>query len=273
MTSLEVRAEPWTQGMWSPQENGWATQTVTSRVEFLLDGRSLSELNPVDAKPEPVSVFEVVDATEAVKIMLGEAILPNDFIPDGRIPLLTCECGDPSDGSLTVRFSRTGGMVVWDQWAWEHGGFGTETFPDLPECRFRHEDYTAALHDAGRLAATVGDQASSIVRVPDHIDGVWRWLAKRVRGEMACELDWLDIEVVHPPAEEWGVDLRQLVDAVAVFRDELATAKTRRRHAPIAAPSQRALTAVSRIVASPEAFRLPAETLEAVKWLHARVSQ
>jgi hypothetical protein len=146
--------------------------------------------------------------------MLGEASLPNDFLPEGGLPVLTCECGDPGDGSLTVRLPRTGDTVIWDQWAWEHAaGFGAETFPDLPECRFRLGDYAAALDEASRLVATVGDQASSIIRVPDHGDGSRRWLARRVRGQMACQLDWFDIEVVHPPAEERGVDLRQLVDA------------------------------------------------------------
>jgi hypothetical protein len=114
MTSLAVRAEPWTLGMWAPHEEGWVTQTVTSRVEFLLDGVSLSELNPVDSEPEPVSVFEVADAADAVRTMLGEASLPNDFLPEGRLPVLTCECGDPGDGSLTVRLSRTGDTVIWD---------------------------------------------------------------------------------------------------------------------------------------------------------------
>jgi hypothetical protein len=273
MTSLAVRAEPWALGMWAPHEEGWITQTVTSRVEFVLDGHPLSELKPVDSEPEPVSVFEVTEASEAVRIMLGEVSLPNDFLAEDRLTLLTCECGDPGDGSLTVRLSRTDNTVIWDQWAWEHGyGLDTETFPNLPECRFRLEDYTAALDEASRLAATAGEQASSIIRVPDHSDGIKRWLAKRVRGEMACQLDWLDIEVVHPPAEEQSVDLRQLLDAVAVIRDELATVKTRRRHSPTAAQSQRALAAASQIVASPEAFRLPEETLEAVEWLHARLS-
>jgi hypothetical protein len=273
MTSLAVRVEPWALGMWAPQEEGWVTQTVTSRVEFLLDGRPLSELNPVDSEPEPVSVFEVTEPSEAVRIMLGEASLPNDFLSEDRLTVLTCECGDPGDGSLTVRLSRTDDTVIWDQWAWEHGyGFDTETFPDLPECRFRLQDYTAVLDEASRLSKTVGSQASSIIRAPDHSDGIRRWFAKRVRGEMACQLDWLDIEVIHPPAEERGVDLHQLLDAVSVIRDELGTAKTRRWHAPTTEQSHRALAAASHIMASSESFRLPIETLEAVEWLHSRLS-
>ncbi|GAA1675924.1 hypothetical protein GCM10010977_22090 [Citricoccus zhacaiensis] len=273
MTSLGVRPEPWALGMWAPYDKGWVTQKVVSRIEFLLDGRPLSELNPVDAEPEPVSLFEVTDAANAAKIMLGEASLPNDFLSEDRLTLLTCLCGDPGDGSLTVRLSRTGDELVWDDWAWEHGyGPEVETFPAMPDCRFRFEEYTSVLEKAQQLAEAFGDQASSIIRVPDHGDGIRRSIAKHVRGEMACQLDWLDIEVIHPLGEQQGADLRQLIDAVAAIRDELATAKSRRRHNPSGAQVQRALAAASQVIASPEAFRLPGETLEAVEWLHVHLS-
>lgn len=175
---------------------------MISRIEFLLDGRPLSELNPVDAEPEPVSLFEVTGAANAAKIMLGEASLPNDCLSGDRLTLLTCQCGDPGDGSLTVRLSRTGDELVWDDWAWEHGyGPEVETFPAMPDCRFRFEEYTAVLEKAQQLAEAFGDQASSIIRVPDHGDGIRRSIAKHVRGEMARQLDWLDIEVIHPLSE------------------------------------------------------------------------
>ena len=195
------------------------------------------------------------------------------FPPAGRLPLLVCPCGDPGEGTLTVRLTLTEDIVVWDRWAWESDVVPAEELPDLPECRFRREEYIAAVREAGRLARAIRGQVSSIIRVPRPGDGFFRWIDKRVRGELACQLDWLDLEVVHPPVEDRSPELRRLLGAVTVLRDVLTPEQADRcLPVPGPEPSQQALAAASEILASPEAFRLPAESLEAVEWLRSYLS-
>lgn len=271
MTSLGSRVQPWVD--LSVLRDDWVTCRVESRVDFLVDGRAVSDLNPIDASPERVTVFDLVDTEVANDILLGRAILTEEFPPARRLPLLVCPCGDPGEGTLTVRLTLTEDTVVWDRWAWESDVAPAEELPDLPDCRFRRDEYTAAVRETGRLARTIRGQVSSIIRVPRQGDGILRWIDKRVRGELACQLDWLDLEVVHPPVEDRSPELRRLLDAVTMLRDVLTPAQADRRLPdPGPEPSQRALAAASRILASPEAFRLPAESLEAVEWLHGYLS-
>jgi hypothetical protein len=271
MTSLGSRVQSWVD--LSVLRDDWVTCRVESRVDFLVDGRAVSDLNPIDASPEHVTVFDLVDTEVANDILLGRADLTEGFPPAGWLPLLVCPCGDPGEGTLTVRLTLTEDIVVWDRWAWESDVAPAEELPDLPECRFRRDEYTAAVREAGRLARAIRGQVSSIIRVPRQGDGILRWIDTRIRGELACQLDWLDLEVVHPPVEDRSPELSRLLEAVTVLRDALTPEQAGRRlPAPGSDPSQRALRAASQVLASPEAFRLPEESLEAVEWLHGYIS-
>jgi hypothetical protein len=266
-----MRVQPWVDTFVARDK--WVTRRVESRVEFFLDGRALSEVSAVDAEPERVTVFNLVETNQAIDILLGRASYPDGFPPAGRLPLLICPCGDSSEGTLTVRLSLTEDTVTWDQWEWESGyGDPTERFPDLPPCRFRLEEYVAALTEAGRLSEVARGKATSIIRVRDHGDGIRRGIATRFRGQLAGQLDWLDIEVIHPPVGDRGVELDRLLTAVRSIRDELGPGKAGRRYVPTPEQSQRSLAVASQILDSPEAFRLPEETLEAVEWLRDHLS-
>lgn len=273
MTSLGSRVQPWVVPSTGPDGQAWATCNVESRVDFVVDGRPVSELNPIEASPEHVTVFDLVDNEAAADILLGREVLTEGSPPAGRLPLLVCPCGDPGEGTLTVRVTLTEDTVVWDRWAWESDAAPAEELPDLPDCRFRRDEYTAAVREAGRLARAIRGQVSSSIRVPRPGDGFLRWIDKRVRGELAGQLDWLGLEVLHPAVEDRSPELRRLLEAVTVLRGVLTPEQAGRRlPAPGPGPSQRALSAASQILTSPEAFRLPEESLEAVEWLRSYLS-
>lgn len=271
MTSLEIRVQPWVTPAGGPDMDRWVTRRVEFRVEFVLDGRTVSDLGEADARPNTVTVFDLGDRKRAADVLRGRAALTDSFPPVGRLPLLLCPCGDPGEGTLTVRLSRTADTVTWDQWAWEHDSFPIEWLPDLPECRFPLDEYAAAVEEAGRLAATTEGKATSIIRVANHGDGIVRWIDRRVRGELAQQAEWLDVDVVHPGVEERSPGLGRLLVAVALMRSELAEARSGRRYVPTGDQAQRVVAAASEIVESPEAFRLPGQTLSAVEWLHGHL--
>ncbi|MGW9552697.1 hypothetical protein ACWG8W_16775 [Citricoccus zhacaiensis] len=176
-----------------------------------MDGQAVSDLNPIEASPELVTVFELVDNEDAADILLGREVLTDGFPPAGRLPLLVCPCGEPGEGTLTVRVTLTEDTVVWDRWAWESDVAPAEELPDLPDCRFRRDEYTAAVREAGRLARAIRGQVSSSIRVSRPGDGFLRWIDKRIRGELAGQLDWLELEVVHPAIEDRSLELRRLL--------------------------------------------------------------
>jgi len=271
MTSLEIRVQPWVTLAGGPDMPAWVTRRVESRVEFVLDGRTVSDLGGADDHPETVTVFNLDDKRLAADVLMGRAPLTDWFPPTGRLPLLVCPCGDPGEGTLTVRLSLTKDTVTWDQWAWEHDSFPIERL-SLPECRFRLDEYSAAVAEAGRQSALIEGKPTSIIRVANQGDGITRWLDRRVRGELARQVEWLDIDVVHPGVRERSTELEQLLAAMALMRDELAGAKMNRRFVPAGAQSRRVITAASGIVESPEAFRLPEQTLSAVQWLRDYLS-
>jgi hypothetical protein len=95
--------------------DAWITREVHSRVEFVLDGRAVSEIGGADARPDTVTVFHLNDKRLATDVLMGRAPLTDSFLPAGRLPLLVCPCGDPGEGTLTVRLSLTPDTVTWDQ--------------------------------------------------------------------------------------------------------------------------------------------------------------
>lgn len=272
MTSLEIRVQPWVDTSGSLDTDTWATCNVESRVEFVLDGRTVSDLCGINAIPEQVTLFDVKDRELATDVLMGQRPLPDWFPTAGRIPLLVCPCGDPTEGKLTVRLSFDNDTVIWDQWAWESDYYPVEWLPDLPECRFRLDEYAAAIDEAGRLAVAVRGKASSIIHVKKQGDGIMRWIEKHVRGELACQLDWLDIEVVQPGVDNRGAELNLLLAEVESIRHELAESTPGRRYMPSREQSQRLSEAAGRILGSTEVFRLPAQTHDAVEWLRDRFS-
>jgi len=267
MTSLGVQLVPWADASPLFDDRAWTTCRVTSRVEFTIDGISVTTFSNVDAPPEHVSVFDVAAAQEAVAIMLGITVLDEEFPARERLPLLVCPCGEAGEGVLSVQLTVGSEEVVWNNWAWETDALPPEWFPELPVCRFRLEDYSAIVHEAGRLSEEAKGQASSIVRVRTQGDGVMRWIEKRVRGELAGQLDWIEVESVLPRAGDGDSELDDLLVNLAKLRAELADAERNRKYTPSREEAGRARYFASRVLESPESFRLPLQTLEAVRWI------
>ena len=272
MTSLEIRVQPWVDTSGSLDTDTWATCNVESRVEFVVGGRTVSDLCGINAIPEPVTLFDVKDRELATDVLMGRRPLPDWFPHAGRIPLLVCPCGDPTEGKLTVRLSFDNDTVIWDQWAWESDYYPVEWLPDLPECQFRTDAYAATIDEAGSLSTMIRGKASSVIQVRKHVDGILRWIEKNVRGELACQLDWLDIEVAQPEVDNRSAELSLLVSEVESIRDALAESTRGRRYVPSREQSQRVRAAAGRILGSTEVFRLPAQTHDAVEWLRDRFS-
>lgn len=236
-------------------------------MEFIVDGRTVAELSGIDVDPEHITVFDLVDAGLASDVLMGLAQLTESFPPEGRLPLLVCPCGEPREGALTVRVSLTKDTVTWDQWAWEEDGFPNEWFPSLPACHFSLDEYSAAIDEAARVATAMRGKASSVIRVADHLGGIRHRIMRRARSELAAQVDWLDLEDLQPDAGGASVDLHELLAAVKSIRNELAAATTDRRYLPTLEQSDRVVAAASRILTSPEKFRLPQPTLDALDWL------
>lgn len=274
MTSLQIGLRPWVTPAGGLDADTWITRTVESRIEFSLDGRSVSELARAGDHIETVTIFDLDDKMLAAEVLLGQAVLSDGFPGPGRIPLMLCPCGDPGEGSLTVRLSLTDDTAIWDQWAWEYdyGLAPSEQHPELPACRFPIDPYRAAVNDAGRLATLVGGIPNSIVRVANHGDGIRRWIERRWRGELACQLDWLDVEMVHADSGEIESQLKRILELMIHIRNELAPVQAARRYVPTAEQSELVVKAASEILESPEGFRLPEETRQAVKWLRSQLS-
>ncbi|MGJ9404057.1 hypothetical protein [Arthrobacter sp. KK5.5] len=73
-------------------------------------------------------------------------------------------------------------------------------------------------------------------------------------------------------ASEVVCELGRPLAAMTLMRSELARATAGRRDVPTGEQAQRVVAAASKIVESPEAFRLPRQTLNAVEWLHDHLS-
>ncbi|WP_150117002.1 hypothetical protein [Arthrobacter sp. ERGS1:01] len=241
-------------------------------MEFIVDGRTVTELSGIDVDPEHITVFDLVEAGLAADVLMGRAQLTESFPPEGRLPLLVCPCGEPREGALTVRVSLTKDTVTWDRWAWEEDGFPKEPFPTLPACHFPLDEYSAAIDEAAQVATAMRGKASSIIRVADHPGGMRHRIVRRARSELAAQVDWLDLEILKPDAGGASAGLHELLAAVKSIRNELAAATTDRRYSPTLEQSERVVGAASRILTSPENFRLPQPTLNALDWLRGNLS-
>ena len=147
----------------------WVVREVSNRVDFVLDGRGLSDLveaTEIGRLDYQVTPFELT-TIDARSVMAGEAPF-EEWIPDtSRIPLLVCPCGDLLCGALTVRLSRDINGVEWSEWAWDNYMEAAQPLPSLPVCRFEPTTYEETLRDAERLALTNRDPMTRVrVRQP-----------------------------------------------------------------------------------------------------------
>jgi len=272
MTSLEIRSRPWAGPFAGPAAEEWTTRRVESRVEFIVDGRPVSELGGIDADLEHVTVFDLADVGLAADVLMGRARLTDSaFPPTGRLPLLVCPCGDPREGTLTVRLSLAKDKVTWDQWAWEEDGLRIEWLPALPAYSFRLKDYSAVIDEAARLARMNRGKATSIIRVVKRRGGIKYRRGRRTRDELVGQLDWLDLEALEPEVGESSAGLHELLTMVESIRHELAEATTNPGYVLSQEQVQRAIHAAANIRDSAESFRLPGRTLHAVDWLRGNL--
>lgn len=270
MASLQISVQPWTHSVVGFDRGEWETCHVESRVEFVLDGRAVTELFGFDALSGKVSIFDASDIKLATEVLMGRARLTDYFPPEGRIPLLFCSCGDPGEGAITVRLTMTKDTVTWDQWAWEHDSFPIEWFPHLPAYHFPFDEYEAALYEARQTALKIMGTSSSIIRIASPGQGIMHWLDKRKRGELACQLDLLDIEVIQPAPGLHDTDLRQLINELQTIRTSLSPSLNSRHYEPTQEQGQQVVSSVARILDSAEVFRLPGQTQESLEWLRDR---
>ena len=107
MASLTVRVQPWVLGIHGHHVDGWVTRLVTSRVDFLLDGRALTDLCSIDAEPETVAIFYVVEPADAIQIMLddGKSFATRD------VPVWE-DCGNPDALLQTNRYLLDNGSAT-----------------------------------------------------------------------------------------------------------------------------------------------------------------
>lgn len=269
MNSLGFRVQPW-ETFRASSNNGWIFHEVHSRVELMVDGRGITELSEIDAVPENVTVFDMTESKHAAEVLMGQARLTDYYPPEGRLPLLGCPCGDPGGGVLTVRLSLTKDTVTWDKWAREDEFYPTEWLEHLPAYHFQLDEYAAIIDEARRLADEIAGKVTSMIRVANPGGGISRWIDRGVRGELACRLDWLDIEVVQPEIDERGPKLCQLVDDVKSIQTVLASHRRTRRLGLTQEQSKRVYALASRILDSDEFVWLPGQTRGSVEWLRDR---
>lgn len=245
----------------------WVVREVSNRVDFVLDGFSLSDLveaTEIGGLDYQVTPFELT-YIDARSVMAGEAPF-QEWIPDtSRIPLLVCPCGDLCCGALTVRLSRDTTGVEWSEWAWEDYMDSAEPLPSLPVCHFEPTTYAETLRDAERLALANRDPMTRVrVRQP----GPWWRNSLRIpqeRNDIGARLGWLHTEALIPTVDEADGDYADFLDNLDSAQTLLAGASGRNRrldgHQRAAAID--ALIAVDR---SPHRISLPWETLDAVRW-------
>lgn len=169
-----------------------------------------------------------------------------------------------------MRLSITKDTVIWDQWAWEHDSFPIEWLPHLPAYHFPFDEYEATLDEAGQVALEIMGTASSIIRVASPGQGIRHWLDKRKRGELACQLELLDIEIIQPAPDLQDTDLRQLINEVQGLRTSLGASQSNLRYEPTREQSQQVVSSATKTLDSAEAFRLPGQTQESLEWLWDR---
>lgn len=81
MASLQISVQPWTHSVVGFDRSEWETRHVNSRVEFVLDGRGITDLIDPDALSGYVSIFDASNIKLATEVLMGRDRLTDYFPP------------------------------------------------------------------------------------------------------------------------------------------------------------------------------------------------
>ncbi|MBT9254450.1 hypothetical protein KMZ32_01920 [Phycicoccus sp. MAQZ13P-2] len=255
------------------QRGRWFERTFGQRVEFVLDGRGVSDqfaetdLGRSTRHSSYESLFEAHE--RAVEVLTG-AVPAEDWLEDPtRVPVLMCPCGDLECGALTVALEVGDRHVTWRRWAWENGHEPLLPVPELPEVEIGREAYEQVLRDAAGLAA---DQRSQQVRVRVATPGPWwRYLsrsAEQATDERTLRA-WLDVHATGISPDQVGV--ARLVADVGELHAVLSAARTAATLP--AGELARARSLVRALLASADLSMLPEPVLRAVHTLSEHLNR
>lgn len=269
MSSLTVATTP---VIANRSDGRWVIREVSNRVEFLLDGRRLSdfleetELGRLDHQVTP---FEF-PAPDAQAVLSGRTPFDPSLHDASRVPLLVCPCGDLLCGALTVRLGEDAGATRWSDWAWEDQYAPALPLASLPVIRFDPAMYEQALRDAAAVSAANREPVTRMrVRVP----GPWWRNALRApqeRTDEAAMLGWLRAEAVTPSPSEADSDYVDFLVSLDTAQALLDGASSSRR-ALDGDHRLAAVEALRAVEASEHRISLPPETLAAVRWFLPRL--
>jgi hypothetical protein len=257
------------------EHNGeWVVRQVSNRVDFVLDGLSLSglvEATDIGGLDYQITPFELT-SIDARSVMAGEAPF-EEWIPDAsRIPLLMCPCGDLLCGALTVKLTQDINGVEWSEWAWENYLESAQPLPSLPVCRFEPATYEETLRDAERLAVANRDP---MTRVRVHQPGPWWRNILRIpqeRTDPGAMLGWLHAEAVIPALGEADGDYADFLISLDSAQTLLAGAASSNGELDGRQRAE-AIDALIAVDQSPHRISLPQETLDAVRWQLERLQR
>lgn len=82
-------------------------------------------------------------------------------------------------------------------------------FPGLPACHFRRDEYSAAIDEAVRPATAIRGMATRIIQMANRPGSVRHRIVRRVRGELAFQVDCFDAEELPPDVGEPNAEMRE----------------------------------------------------------------
>lgn len=268
MTSLSVSTAP---VIANESDGKWWAREVRQRVEFVLDGRTLSDLleqGGFEGVEYMVTPFETV-ALDPVAVLAGQTPY-EDWIPDtSRVPLLVCPCGDLYCGAVTVRMSRHHDKVEWSDWSWEN--YDEPLAPlSLATCRVDANAYADALQEAEGLALA---NRNSVTRMRVRAPGPWWRNIVRdpsERTDPQTMLAWLNAEAVKPALGDAEGDYAAFLIDLDWAQTLLAGEASSKEGMNDELRSE-AVSALRGVSVSPHRICLPPETLQAVRWHLSRL--
>lgn len=271
MSTLTIGKRLWAHSVVAINRGERDSETIYTGVEFILDGISLSSQAGLGISSGYVTIFDAISPPLARSVLLGNDSVAEHFPSQGRIPLIFCSCGDPTEGALTARLSIDRGTVRWDQWAWEHDSFPSEALPDFPIYRFLLDEYENALDQAMNTALNYADIPSSMIRARFPGDGLISWITRKTRGELAYQLSFTEIDIIKAPADIDAPGFQQLIRDIRSIRTVLAACVNDRRSLPSTKEIEQVRVLVDDVLASDEVFRLPLRTTQALNWLRQKL--
>lgn len=263
MSLLAVTTIPWVHDV----HGRFVERQLFNRVEFIVDGRGLSEevdnAEKLDARCLGMVTLFDLGTLDARSVLMGKG--SESWMPGtSRIPLLVCWCGDPHCGTLTAQFTRDASGVTWSDWAWEDY-LSPPAALSLPTHVFEETRYERVLGEAERLAlVNVVPETHMRVRVPGPW---WRNLRTDVeeRTDTATMRGWLRAKPIAVDGKETNSGYRDLLDQLAAA--QLLIRSVTNKEGEVSPIGQvdviDALTAISE---SPHRISLPPYTLDSVHW-------